>query len=192
LAIPSVLAALWGIEGGLDNFRNAWTLSIISIGLVLIWRYFSHYLDDDIVKTYIDVVKIENRLHVPLKISLFNNLIESFQHIRICSEMDPDEELFQFIKNLVPEKRINFFECLLNDKKMGARGHDKCEWIALILTVIFSIGIITKFGFIPIMVVFIAILLCLYVLNPANYHKDPTIYDLKDALKKIGCPFKEF
>ena len=75
LAIPSVLATIWGREGGLDNFRHAWILSIISIGLLLIERYFAHYLNDDSAKIYIEAVNIENLLHVPIRISLFSNLI---------------------------------------------------------------------------------------------------------------------
>jgi hypothetical protein len=74
LAIPSVLAAIWGINGWLNRFENVWVLSITSFGLLLLWRYFAHYLDNDISKTYIEIIKIENLLKVPQEISLFNNI----------------------------------------------------------------------------------------------------------------------
>lgn len=191
LAVPSVLAAIWGVEGGLDNFRNAWVLSFISIGLILIWRSFAHYLDDDIVKIYGEIIKIENQLHVPSKFSLFNNLIDSFQSNRVCSEKDPDENLFQFIKNITPTKRILFFECLLKDKKMGARGHDKWDKIAIILTGFFFLVIFATFGFFSLLAGFVILISYLYIANPENFHSNPSIYDLKKALEKIECPFKE-
>lgn len=191
LAIPTILATIWGIEGGLDNFRNAWVLSIISIGLLLIWRYFAHYLDDDIVKTYIEIVKIENRVHISLKITLFNNLIDLFQNSRICSPKDPDEKLFQFIKALAPEKRVAFLKCLVHDKKMGTRGHNDWDRIATILSVIFFLVIILNLGIISLLAGFIILLSYLYVMNSGNFQEDPTIDVLKDTLNKIDCPYQK-
>lgn len=78
LAIPSILAAIWGIEGGLNNFKNAWFLSIISIGLILIWRYFTYFLHNDISKTYIEICRVENSLGIPVEISIFYNIVHSF------------------------------------------------------------------------------------------------------------------
>jgi hypothetical protein len=85
LAVPSVLATIWGIEGGLDNFQNARILSIISIGLVLVWRYFAHYLDCDITGTYNQIIDLEQKLRVPTELSLFQNL---FLKIKVKPELN--------------------------------------------------------------------------------------------------------
>jgi hypothetical protein len=188
LAVPSVLATIWGIEGGLDNFRNAWILAIISIGLLLIWRYFAHYLNDDIAKIYIEAVNIENLLHVPIRISLFSNLIETFQD-KLCSGSDP-EGLFQFIKNLAPGKRILFLNRLLDDKKMGARGHDLWDNLATLLSGIFFLVIITTFGVFPLLIAIIVGIVFILIMNPANYQRDPTIFDLKEVKKNDGIADK--
>jgi hypothetical protein len=92
-------------------------------GLLLVWRYFAHYLDRDIAKTYIDVVKIENRLGVPRELTLFNNFIES-----LTEEMGKNEnkkvELFEKnIKKIDDVERIKFLKGLYKKSKMGYRGH---------------------------------------------------------------------
>jgi hypothetical protein len=120
LAIPTILIAIWGVEGGIDNFRNALILSIISIGLVLIWRYFAHYIDNDIANTYIDVIRTENRLGVQDDLSFFDNFIDPLTKN-------------QKIKQLKDDNRVNFFKCLNDEKKMGYRGHKEWDRVALLL-----------------------------------------------------------
>lgn len=190
LAVPSVLATIWGIEGGLDNFRNAWILSIISIGLLLIWRYFAHYLDDDIVKTYLDIVKIENLMGIPSNLSLFENLIDKFQSTFLCTQKNPDEEFFQSIKTLNPEKKLAFLDCLIQEKKLGRRGHDLWDNLATLLSGIFFLIIITTLRFFPSLFAIIIGIVFILIMNPANYHRDPSIFDLKNAEKKMESQFK--
>ena len=120
LAVPSVLATIWGIDGWLNQFENVWILGIISIGLLLLWRYFAHYLDNDIAKTYIDIVKIENRLGVPPEISMFDRLIDSLTTNQKVKQLDDDQ-------------KVKFLECLNKNKMMGYRGHDKWDNIAFVL-----------------------------------------------------------
>jgi hypothetical protein len=126
LAVPSILATIWCIEGGLDNFRNVWILSIISIGLVLIWRYFAHFLDNGIAGTYIDIFKIECRLEVPPDLSIFNNLIDKLTTNQKVKQLDDDQ-------------KIKCLKCLYKKKKMGYRGHDKWDKAAYILIFVFVV-----------------------------------------------------
>jgi hypothetical protein len=191
LAVPSLLAAIWGIEGGLDNFRNAWILSIISIGLLLIWRYFAHCLDDDIVNHYIQIVKIENLMDIPPSLSLFEKRIDDYQSAYVCTQKNPDEEFFQTIKSLPPEQKLAFFNCLIQEKKLGARGHDKWDWVAWALSGILFLVIITTFRFFPFFLAIIIGIVFVLIMNPANYQRDPTIFDLKEAKKRMDSQLKE-
>jgi hypothetical protein len=126
LAIPSVLATIWGIEGGLDNFRNAWILSIISIGLILIWRYFAHYVDNNIASTYIDIVSVENLLRVPHGVSIFSKIVE-------------DSLTFDQISKLDNDQKVGFLKCLNKNKLMQPRGHDNWDKIAFWLIGLFVV-----------------------------------------------------
>jgi hypothetical protein len=131
LAIPTILAAIWGIEGGLDNFRNAWILSIISIGLVLVWRYFAHYIDDDIAKIYIEIVKSENRLGVPENLSFFYKFMKFLTKNQkmVCINDDAKVRLLEY----------------LNKKElMGFRGHDKWDKFAAFLVFVFAVSTICQ------------------------------------------------
>ena len=191
LAVPSVLATIWGIEGGLNNFRNAWILSIISIGLLIIWRYFAHYLDSDIVEKYLEIVKIENQLHVSITFALFNNLIDTFQKNWICIPKDSDEKILRFIKSIPSEKRLALLKLLSNDKKMGSRGHDFLDAIAIMLAGFFFLIVFLQIGFFSIFIGVVIILSYLYVVNRVAVQSNPSILDIKEALEKIKCPFNE-
>lgn len=117
LAIPAILGAIWGIEGGLDNFQNALILSVISIGLILIWRYFAHYIDNDIVNTYIDIIRIENLLGVPTELAMFDKFVDD--------SLAPDQK-----RRLDNDQKIMFLEGLNKKKLMRYRGHDKWDKVA--------------------------------------------------------------
>jgi len=139
LAIPTILVAIWGIEGGLDNFRNAWILSFISIGLVLIWRFFAHFIDGDIAKIYIEIVRAENRLGVPDDLSFFNNFMKSITKNQTIMHIDDD-------------LKVKLLEYLKNKNLMGFRGHEKWDFFAFLLIFLFTVSTIFQsiFNTIPI------------------------------------------
>lgn len=183
LAVPSVLAAIWGISLKENGFEVTPILCFISIGLLLVWRYFAHYLDRDIAKTYIDVVKIENRLGVPRELSLFNNFIES-----LTEEMGKNEnkkvELFEKnIKKIDDVERIKFLKGLYKKSKMGYRGHKKWDWVAMSFIFIFLIGSLFSriiyhfmiFRIVYSLVFLVLILLTIIVFTSSNIQKDPEI-----------------
>ena len=191
LTVPSVIATIWGIEGGFDNFGNAWIFSIISIGLLLIWRDFAHYLDDDIVKTYIQIGEIENLIDIPPSLSLFENLVKDFQLAYVGPQKNPDEEFFQTIKSFTPVQKLIFLNCLKQAKKMGRRGHERLDNIAILLSVIFFLVFIMTFRFFPLLFAIIIAIPFILIMNPANYQQDPTIFDLKEAKKRMESQLKE-
>jgi hypothetical protein len=76
LAIPTILGAVWGI---LINSRDG-TIAIsifalITIGILLSWRYFAHYIDDDVASNYSRIIFLEYQLKISKDCSIFNNLI---------------------------------------------------------------------------------------------------------------------
>jgi hypothetical protein len=124
LAVPTVLAAIWGIS---RDYNMIPILCLISIGLLLFWRYFAHYLDDDITKSYIEILRFENLLGVPREVSIFNKIVK-----------DPFTEYQN--RSISDDYRIKKLEYLYENKKMGYRGHDKWDNLAFIL-----IGLILAF-----------------------------------------------
>jgi len=74
LAVPSVLAATWGISLQERGNGAIPILCIISISLLLVWRYFAHYLDDDITSTYCQIIKLEQILGVLPAVSLYQKI----------------------------------------------------------------------------------------------------------------------
>jgi hypothetical protein len=101
---------------------------------VLLWRYFAHYLDDDIAKTYIDVIKIENQLEVPSSISLYDNLVDSLTDFKEFSKKNQKNKIWnQSLKQLSDDKKVKSFEWLYQNKKMGYRGHNKWDFFALLI-----------------------------------------------------------
>jgi hypothetical protein len=131
VAVPAVLATIWGVEGDLNNFQNVWILCIISIALLLIWRYFAHFVDNGIAKNYVDIVKIEEILGVPSHISLYENIIDSLTDVKSCAKSTQQfRELNQLLKGMCTCHKKRFFECLYEKQKMGYRGHDKWDFIA--------------------------------------------------------------
>jgi hypothetical protein len=204
--VPSVLAAIWGIDG----YRNALILCPISIGLLLIWRYFAHYIDNDIAKIYIDIVKTENQLEVPPYLSLFNNLVDTLTNNKKCSKNSPQiDSLNQEIKQLCLDQKVRFFECLYENQKMGCRGHDRWDKVALIIITICSIGFILSIRYFEVsiiqfflfpqfffilcslssLVIMILILCIVIVFTSNNIQKNPTEEEIKSALFNTRFPF---
>ena len=143
LAVPSVLAAIWGISLKENGINTIPILCIISIILLLIWRYFAHYLDSDIAKTYIEIIRIENQLEVLSNISLFEKMVDSITKIKNCSKYnEQNKSLNQRLKQLCSNHQVKFFECLYDDNKMGDRGHKKWDQVSLILITIFLFSFI--------------------------------------------------
>jgi hypothetical protein len=62
---------------------------------VLIWRDFAHYLNDDIVKTYIQIVESENLIDIPPYLSLFKNLVKDFQLAYVLLKKIPMKNFFR-------------------------------------------------------------------------------------------------
>jgi hypothetical protein len=61
LAIPTILVAIWGITIKIDEMNTIPFLAIISIILLLTWRYFAHYIDHDIAGNYSRIMRIEKQ-----------------------------------------------------------------------------------------------------------------------------------
>jgi hypothetical protein len=220
LAVPSVLATIWSIEGGFDNFRNAGILSLISIGLVLIWRAFAHYLDCDITDHYHQIIDLEHELEIPSELSLYQNLFLNLS-------VKPN------ITNFCDVCKKNLVTKLIENRKIGWRGHDNLDILALcfificssmmifglqfiytwmIFFILFSLLVLIMWviGNIWLMTGFLILfsLFSLPLLIPILIsigigvvfyfgfndiiQKDPNLQDIQKILKKIGCPFDPY
>jgi hypothetical protein len=88
-------------------------------------------------------------------------------------------------------QKLIFLNCLKQAKKMGRRGHEKLDTIAILLSVIFFLVFIMTFRFFPLLFAIIMTIPFILIMNPANYQQDPTIFDLKDAEKRMESQLKE-
>jgi hypothetical protein len=99
---------------------------VIGICSIVIWRWYASYVDDNIVKTYGFIIKIERR--IPNFPKEFTLAFRSIENLRICSERKKKyKENFYVDLDEILE--------LIQDKKINPRGHDKMKWLAVSLGV---------------------------------------------------------
>ncbi len=139
IAIPTILAAVWGISLKENGISMIPVLCIISIGLLIVWRYFAHNVDDDIAKNYSRILQIEKNLMISRECSIFNGLIISIiSPIKgeFKDEIKRDEEFKRYEKSvldLCKDQRIKLVQLLYDNKKMGCRGHDIWDIVGFFL-----------------------------------------------------------
>lgn len=133
LAVPSILAAIWGVSLNEKGFVMIPVLCIISIFLLWIWRYFAHYLDDDVAKNYVEIATIEER------IGLFQDFPELTIFQNVLNSLNLSDTFKVTISERPATEKIQFFDLMYKEKKMGYRGHEKWDTIAFLLIFVFSI-----------------------------------------------------
>lgn len=117
LAIPTILGIAWGI---LINFKGGsviLTMTIVSIAILLIWRFLAHYIDNDIASNYSRIMQLEKKLEIPKESSIFCGLIKI-----ITSPIKKQLEKEKIVKkamDLSENERIKLIETLYENKKMG-------------------------------------------------------------------------
>jgi hypothetical protein len=153
LAIPSVLAAIWAIDIRGTHSENIWILCVISIILLLIWRSFAHYLDNDIAGIYPQVLQLEKELSIlPQKCSIFVGLI------RGLIKKFHSNKLQEKIDTLSDDEKIEFIEQLCQNKRLGYRGHLWWDLITLLIIDIFTTILLQgSFGLFVIIIVVLII-----------------------------------
>lgn len=187
LAIPTALGAIWGLSVNYNGLSVIPFLCAISFILLLIWRYIAHYIDDSIVGVYIQIIKIENSLKVPIKISLYYNLVEGlFKDKKINSNNHPN---FNDLLVLCADQRVKFFEILKSNNKMGQRGHDIFDNIALFLIFIcLYVFLITTLNleialliFLFVFTIIVTFFIGCFIKTWKNYHQKLKDEDIKFA-----------
>jgi hypothetical protein len=88
-------------------------------------------------------------------------------------------------------QKLIFLNCLKQAKKMGRRGHERLDNIEILLSVIFFLFLSRHSGFPPLLFAIIITIPFILIMNPANYQQDPTIFDLKEAKKRMESQLKE-
>lgn len=116
--------------------------STISIVLLVLWRWYTHYLDNTMCDLYPDLVFFEGKLSCPPQYGTLAYLKSSLGDIGKLLDTVPNEQRPQVIRELV------------KDKLMGGRGHTVINSLTLAAVIflallIFGLGILGfwKIGF---------------------------------------------
>lgn len=87
----------------------------VLIGVLILWRYYAHYIDDDIVSVYCNVIQCEEKLSVDKRLKLLCKLEKVEGTLKLNSLESYCHKPF--------EKKIEIIKQLSRCKKMGYRGH---------------------------------------------------------------------
>jgi hypothetical protein len=138
LAIPTILGVVWTILVGFGNIDAISLFASITIGILLIWRYYAHCIDDDIASNYSRIMRFEKKLLIPKELSIYCGLIK-----KILRPLKSQFKNFKTIEEnaikLDENERIRFVNWLYDNKMMGYRGHRIWDHIAFILIFLFTI-----------------------------------------------------
>jgi hypothetical protein len=99
---------------------------IVAIGIfsIVIWRWYASYVDDDIIKTYGFIIKIERRMpNLPKEFTL---AFRSIENLRIS-----DDKKKKYKENFYHE--LDEILELILERKINLRGQDKMNWLAVSL-----------------------------------------------------------
>jgi hypothetical protein len=102
-------------------WQDLFILAMISVPLIMIWRIYARYIDNDIIRQYGKIISCEKDLLMPEKVSLMNALIEGFPHYRKNEYSDLSEE-----------EKFDQFIYLIKTKQISHRQHDYFDLIAVI------------------------------------------------------------
>lgn len=95
----------------------------ISIGIILLWRFLVHQIDNDIAKNYPRMIFYEHALtgfeSTPTEQSMFYNLTENFPRWKEIAAVSTWNEQYRA------------FNILSKKKKLGERGHQNLDKIAI-------------------------------------------------------------
>jgi len=76
----------------------------VLIGMLILWRYYAHYIDDDIVSVYRNIIRCEEKLPVDQKLKLLCRLEKPEGTLKL--------NLLEFYHNKPFEKKIEIIEQL--------------------------------------------------------------------------------
>jgi hypothetical protein len=87
----------------------------VLIGVLILWRCFAHYIDDDIVSGYCNIIRCEEKLSVDKRLKLLCKLEKVEGTLKLDSLGSYRDKPFK--------TKIEIIEQLSRCKKMGYRGH---------------------------------------------------------------------
>jgi hypothetical protein len=103
------IAALIAFVGGMYYSTNAISTQEriiplviavnIAIFVIIFWRMYSHYIDDDIVENYCKILRCEEIRKVEFDISLLKSLIFKYSEVEIQQLLEPKEKRYEKIFN---------------------------------------------------------------------------------------------
>ena len=155
-----IVAILVGVIAYLGSIKNlGFTTNlvlIISICVVslIIWRIYAHYIDNEIVSNYSKILHCENKLDIPVELSLLKNLIKS-----LPDKNEEKRKLEDFIQTKKVEAAYSKMFILVEEREIGSRGHLHFDIFAFSLCVLFlvvGIGLLLSNRFYLINIFFIS------------------------------------
>jgi len=106
---------------------NPWPLFIainIAIIVLILWRFYAHYIDDDIIRMYSKILSCENNVDVDFDASLLKSLIIQYG-------IEDEFQKFRQDKEFRKRKYLEIFNRIENDD-VPERGHRILDWLAYI------------------------------------------------------------
>jgi hypothetical protein len=150
--IIALLVGIWTIVGAIyaqNPCKNlSWFLIIatnLSALLLILWRYYVHYIDNDIAKNYKRLVYYENILmgnpSMPHKQSIFQNVLNDLPYWKAYTQGKFDKNNQEKEKSL--DKKYQTFCNLVDAKRIGHRGQlyfDIAAYCLIVFLLIFEIS----------------------------------------------------
>lgn len=151
--------------------------ALLSSIVIVLWRWYSHYLDKAIINIYPEIVKYEAKLGAKdegVWIYLIKNVLGKSEN--------------QELKDLTEDQKKKFVEELVQRKQIGCRGHNTFDIIGLVCIVLmwiisvslshcWQLGVWSTIGLFS-SVGFLGLIFCIY------RQKNPSDNDIKNAISK--------
>ena len=131
--IVTILIGVLAFAGSVKNIQEPQFITLIvaiCIISIIIWRAYAHYVDNDIVQMYGKILCCELKLNVPFRASLLASLIKG-----LPKDNHKRNELDEFVKSKNFSEAYSKMFMLIDERKVGPRGHDSFDKIALIFII---------------------------------------------------------
>jgi len=183
--VITINVAIWSyflksyIDPSTSNPMYIVIAAAISAITLVVWRLYTHYIDNNIAGLYPDLLLYESILSVPPNHGTSGYLIRAVPEVKRILDSD-----------LTTEQKIKGISRLVNSKRIGTRGHSAFDYLALILVVL--LGIVAEIAasssqkcllaifFLIMVFVYILSWLCFYQREPSEKLIDKVLSEIKE------------
>jgi uncharacterized protein YqhQ len=127
IILVGVLAFAGSVQNlGTNLFYLALIVAVIVLSLIS-WRWNAHLVDRQIIEVYGKILCCEYKLNVDTRTSLILSLVNGF------SDKNKKSELLDLIKSKQVTRAYNEMFFLIEEKRVGDRGHRRIDRVAALL-----------------------------------------------------------